>query len=284
MYNSLTIDVEDYYMVSGFADVIKFEDWPQFESRIQRSTDTILKLLAEHKVKATFFILGWVAENYPDTVRDIHVAGHEVACHGYNHRLIYDLTPKQFGEDIRKAKMILEDITGAPVIGYRAASYSIIETTLWALDVLIDEGFLYDSSIFPIHHDRYGFPQAARFPHTIERKRGIITEFPPSTCRVFGQNIPIAGGGYLRLFPFPFIRAAVKRINEIEKKPVILYIHPWEIDTNQPRIHGRRLACMRHYMNLSSTMSKLTSILTMSKFQPLSMFLEPPAELIKNDI
>ncbi len=262
-------------MVSGFADIIKFEDWPKFESRVQQNTNTILKLLAEHEVKATFFILGWIAENYPDTVRDINAAGHEVACHGYNHRLIYDLTPKQFGEDIRRAKTILEDITGTPVIGYRAASYSITEKTLWALDVLIEEGFLYDSSIFPIHHDRYGFPQAERFPHTIKRKQGIITEFPPSTWRVFGQNIPIAGGGYLRLFPLPLIKAALRRINEIEKKPVVLYLHPWEIDTDQPRINGRRLACMRHYVNLSSTMYKLTSMLNMLKFQPLSMFLDP---------
>lgn len=275
MHNALTIDVEDYYMVSAFADVIKFEDWQNYKSRIRKNTDVILDLLSEHEVRATFFVLGWVAEHYPEMVRDIHSAGHEIACHGYNHRLICDLTPAQFREDVRKTKRILEDITQTEVIGYRAASYSVVEKTLWALDILIEEGFLYDSSIFPIHHDRYGFPQAERFPHAIKRDNGIITEFPPSTYRFFGQNIPIAGGGYLRLFPLQIVTSAVKRINEIEKKPVILYVHPWEIDTDQPRVNGRRLSRIRHYVNLSSTLGKLTHILSVFKFQPLSMFLGP---------
>lgn len=175
MHNALTIDVEDYYMVSAFADVIKFEDWQNYKSRIRKNTDVILDLLSEHEVRATFFVLGWVAEHYPEMVRDIHSAGHEIACHGYNHRLICDLTPAQFREDVRKTKRILEDITQTEVIGYRAASYSVVEKTLWALDILIEEEFLYDSSIFPIHHDRYGFPQAERFPHAIKRDNGIIT-------------------------------------------------------------------------------------------------------------
>jgi polysaccharide deacetylase family protein (PEP-CTERM system associated) len=271
--NALTIDVEDYYMVSAFSDVVKFEDWHSYESRIEKNTYILLNLLNKHNVKATFFILGWVAEHYPELVRNIHSAGHEVACHGYNHRLIYHLTPKQFREDVRIAKNILEDITGTPVIGYRAASYSIIKKTLWALDILIEEGFLYDSSIFPIHHDRYGLPEADRFPHVIKRNNGTIMEFPPSTYKMFGQNIPVAGGGYLRLFPLHLTKTAFKRINSNEKKPFVLYLHPWEIDTDQPRLNGRLKSKIRHYINLNSTMPKLRCFLEEFSFKPLSSFL-----------
>lgn len=177
MINALTIDVEDYYMVSAFSDIVRFEDWGAYESRVEKNTYRILDVLDEHNVKATFFILGWVAERCSELVRNIHASGHEVACHGYNHRLIYDLTQKQFKEDVRKAKGILEDIISAPVIGYRAASYSIVKETLWALDILIEEKFLYDSSIFPIHHDRYGLPGAERFPHVLKRNHGTLQEF-----------------------------------------------------------------------------------------------------------
>jgi polysaccharide deacetylase family protein (PEP-CTERM system associated) len=274
VHNALTIDVEDYYMVSAFADVVKFEDWHRYESRIERNTYKILELLDKLDMKATFFVLGWVAQRNPELVRNIHSAGHEIACHGYNHRLICHLTPEQFRRDVRGAKSILEDIAGTAVIGYRAASYSVVEKTLWALDILIEEGFLYDSSIFPIHHDRYGLPGACRFPHVIKRDSGTIMEFPPSTYRFLGQNIPIAGGGYLRLLPVQIIKAAIKRINAKEKKSVVLYFHPWEIDVDQPRINGRRLSQIRHYMNLKSTMPKLKNILADFNFQPISWFLK----------
>lgn len=273
IYNALTIDVEDYYMVSAFAEVIKFDDWHRYDSRVEKNTYRILDLLNNYNVKATFFVLGWVAENYPGMVRDIHSGGHEIACHGYNHRLVYHLTPEEFREDIRIAKNILEDIIGESVIGFRAASYSIVKKTLWALDILIEEGFLYDSSIFPIYHDRYGFPGAKRFPHVIKRSKGEIVEFPLSTCRIFGQNVPVAGGGYLRLFPLRLIKTAIKRINEKDEKPFILFVHPWEIDVDQPRLDGRRLSQIRHYMNLSSTMPKLRTILNEFKFEPLSAIL-----------
>ena len=270
MTNGLTIDVEDYYMVSAFADVVKFEDWHRYESRVERNTRTIIDLLGDHAVQATFFVLGWVAERHPKLVKDIHAAGHEVACHGYNHRLVYDLTPDEFRQDVSKAKAILEDITGAPVEGYRAASYSIVQKSIWALEVLIEEGFTFDSSIFPIHHDRYGYPGAKRFPHAIRTASGDIAEFPPSTIRFFNQNIPIAGGGYLRLLPSPVMRRALRAINEKEKMPVIVYLHPWEIDAEQPRMNGRLRSRFRHYLNLKSTMPKLKHMLDEFEFRPIS--------------
>ena len=273
MINALTIDVEDYYMVSAFSDIVRFEEWGAYESRVEKNTYRILDVLDEHNVKATFFVLGWVAERCSELVRNIHGSGHEVACHGYNHRLIYDLTPEQFREDVRRAKGILEDIISAPVIGYRAASYSIVKETLWALDILIEEKFLYDSSIFPIHHDRYGLPGAERFPHVLKRNNGTLREFPPSTYRLFGQNVPIAGGGYLRLFPLQITRTAMRSINKKEKKPVIVYLHPWEIDPGQPRLNGRSSSKMRHYINLRSTMPKLRTFLGEFNFNRLSAFL-----------
>lgn len=276
--NALTFDVEDYYMVSAFADRVQFESWGTYESRVERNTYRILELLSKRDVKATFFILGWIAERCQGLIRDIKGANHEIACHGYNHRLIYHLTPHQFREDVHKAKTILEDVSGGPVIGYRAASYSIVAATIWALDILIDEGFLYDSSIFPIHHDRYGMPDAKRFPHVLERSAGSLMEFPPSTYRIFGQNMPIAGGGYLRLFPLQWTRAVIKRINEQEKKPVIIYVHPWEIDPEQPRIQGSLATMIRHYINIHTTLPKLESFLSEFKFDPLSSFLNTGTE------
>lgn len=270
--NALTIDVEDYYMVSAFADVIKFEDWHMYESRVEKNTYKILGLLDKYGVKATFFVLGWVAERHPKMIRDIYSSGHEIASHGYNHRLVYNLTPDQFREDVRQSKSILENITGTPVIGYRAASYSIIKKTIWALDILIEEKFLYDSSIFPIHHDRYGFPEAERFSHTIKRPAGTIIEFPPSTYRLFGQNLPVAGGGYLRLFPLLLTKKAIQRINEKEGNMAIVYLHPWEIDIDQPRLNGCWKSRFRHYINLKSTLPKLKNFLNEFRFKPLSDF------------
>jgi polysaccharide deacetylase family protein (PEP-CTERM system associated) len=274
MFNALTFDVEDYYMVSAFADVIKFRDWHQFESRIERNTHIIIDMLAQYNVHATFFVLGWVAEHYRGLVRNIYEAGHEIACHGYNHRLIYDLTPEQFREDIRMAKGILENVTGTAVKGYRAASYSVVKSTLWALDVLVSEGFQYDSSIYPVHHDRYGIPSADRFPHLVSTKSGDIMEFPPSTYHIWGQNIPVAGGGYLRLYPWQLTKAIIKRINEREKQAAMIYIHPWEIDVEQPRLKGSWKSEIRHYINIRSTMPKLQGLLTEFKFKPLSVLLD----------
>lgn len=267
MENVLTIDVEDYYMVSAFADTVRFGDWPGFESRVERNTRQLLELLAEFNTNATFFVLGWVAENCPNLVRDIHAAGHEIGCHGYNHRLIYHLTPDEFREDTRRAKGALEDLIGDPVIGYRATSYSIIKETMWALDVLFEEGFRYDSSIFPILHDRYGIPGADRFCSMVKCKgAGELLEIPPATISLLKKNIPIAGGGYLRLLPIWLTTWGIQQINNRELKPAVVYVHPWEIDHDQPRLRGSRLSVFRHYTNLATTVPKLRRLLDTFRF------------------
>lgn len=267
--NGLSIDVEDYYQVSAFEKKVRFEDWGKHESRVFGNTVRILEILHHHGVKATFFILGWVAEFFPGVVREIAGAGHEVACHSYKHRLVYHLTPAEFREDIRRSKGILEDLTGKHVVGYRAPSYSIVRESLWALDILAEEGFLYDSSIFPIHHDRYGLPDYPRHPYTIKRNGHSMMEFPPSTLRLGGVNIPMAGGGYFRLFPYRFIRWGIERLNLLEGEPAIIYLHPWEIDVNQPRLNGGILSNFRHYLNLGRTERNFRRLLNDFSFVPI---------------
>jgi polysaccharide deacetylase family protein (PEP-CTERM system associated) len=274
LYNIFSVDVEDYYMVSGFADVVKLDSWHIYESRVEKNTHRILDLMDEYRVKGTFFVLGWVAERCPALTREIHARGHEVASHGYSHRLVYDQTHKDFRADVCTSKKILEDITGHSVIGFRAASYSIIQKSLWALDILVEEGYRYDSSIFPIHHDRYGMPNAKRFPHVIESGNGKLVEFPPSTYALLGQNVPVCGGGYLRLLPLKVILSAIKKINGKEKQPAVIYIHPWEIDVDQPRLKGRLRSNIRHYLNLKSTMPKITELLKEFRFKPFSSLLD----------
>jgi polysaccharide deacetylase family protein (PEP-CTERM system associated) len=268
VYNLLSVDVEDYFMVSGFSGRVRLEDWSKYESRVEASTKRLLDILSSHDVKGTFFVLGWVAERFPALVREIHGAGHEVASHGYNHRLIYELTPQEFREDIRRTKGLLEDITGSRVKGFRATSYSIVMESRWALDILIEEGHLYDSSIFPVRHDRYGIPGAKRFPHLLKQNNGTLLEIPPSTYRFLGMNLPVAGGGYFRLYPLWFTIAAIKSINRKERMPAIFYIHPWEIDTEQPRINSSWLSGFRHYVNIESTSRKLCSVIDTFKFKP----------------
>ena len=271
MLNALTIDVEDYFQVSAFESDVRFEDWDGYESRVERNTYRILDLLDENNTTATFFVLGWVAEREPKLVRAIDERGHEVASHGYSHRRIYTQTPAQFREETRRSKEILEDSIGQSVIGYRAASYSITKKSLWALDILAEQGFQYDSSIFPIQHDQYGIPQHDRFPHIINssKGKGFIVEFPLSTIRVAGVNIPIAGGGYLRLFPYRFIRWGIRRINEYDQQPAVIYFHPWEIDPDQPRINAGWKSRFRHYTNQGRMESKLRRILNDFSFAPV---------------
>ena len=393
MFNILTIDLEDYFQVHVFSDVIKYEDWDNFECRIERNTDRLLEILNEvtdnsklktqnsklndslpipqhlsisanasrlakdylgsspcamrsapcESPKGTFFILGWIAERYPGLVKRIQEEGHEIACHGYAHKLIYTQSKEEFRKDIRKAKAILEDITGSEVIGYRAPSYSITNKSQWAFEVLIEEGFKYDSSIFPIHHDFYGMPDAPRFPFVISlngnnnvefsilnfelnttqdsklitqnsqleisnsfthspnnsasepqssvlRTSDIsepqhrntaahysIIEFPLSTVKLLGQNFPISGGGYFRLFPYSLIRRGLKNINQKEQKPFIFYIHPWELDFEQPRIKEVRLRSrFRHYVNLNKTESKFKKLLSDFQFSSIK-------ELLRNN-
>ncbi len=259
--NAMTVDVEDYFHVSVFDGIVPRSQWDQLESRVCRNTERLLDLLAEHGVRATFFVLGWVAERHPALVARIAAAGHEVASHGYGHRLVYDQTPSAFREDVRRAKALLEEASGMAVNGYRAPSYSIVPRSLWALDVLIEEGHTYDASIFPIRHDRYGIPVSARHPYVIDRANGRLIELPASTARAAGTNLPIAGGGYFRLLPYGWTRWGIQRVNETERLPVIFYLHPWEIDPDQPRLHVGLLSRLRHYRNLDQTETRLRQLL-----------------------
>jgi polysaccharide deactylase family protein, PEP-CTERM locus subfamily len=265
--NFLTIDVEDYFMVSAFSDVIRLHQWGNFETRIENNTMRVLNLIDKYSVKGTFFILGWVAERYPGIVKEIDRRGHEVACHSYCHRLVYDMTSEEFREDTRKAKAIIEDIIGKKISGYRAPSYSITENSIWALKILAEEGFKYDSSIFPIRHDRYGFPAYSRFPRMEETGTdGKILEIPLSTIKIVGENLPVGGGGYLRMYPLWFTHYAIRKLNEKENRSAIVYVHPWELDPDQPRLRGTKLSMFRHYMNLGKTENRLESLLDAFKF------------------
>jgi polysaccharide deacetylase family protein (PEP-CTERM system associated) len=233
------------------------------------STSRLLDLLAEHDVRATFFVLGWVAERHPALVRRIASLGHEIASHSYWHRLVYELTPDGFRADLARARSVLEDAAGVPVRGFRAPSYSVTARSLWALDVLVDEGYAFDASIFPIHHDRYGIPDAPRHPHVVERKGGSLVEIPASTVRAGGMNWPIAGGGYFRLLPYAWTRWGIARVNAREARPVIFYLHPWEIDPGQPRLPAGRLTQLRHYRNLDATEGRLRLLLRQFRFAPI---------------
>jgi polysaccharide deacetylase family protein (PEP-CTERM system associated) len=276
--NALTIDVEDYFHVTAFEKHINPEDWNNFPLRVVDNTMKILDLLDTYSTMATFFVLGWVAERCPSLVREIHKRGHEIACHGYGHRLVYRTGIENFRIDIRRARSILEDICGERVNGYRAPSYSITKDSLWALDVLIEEGFTYDSSIFPILHDLYGVPDAHRFPHEIVRQSGRIREFPMTTMEIgvsdMRYRIPVAGGGYLRLFPLCFMKRAIHCVNDDEGQPVVFYFHPWEIDPGQPRIRAGLRSRFRHYLNLKKTFDKVSDILCSFRFAPMKVVLD----------
>ena len=262
MVNALTVDVEDYFQVQAFADVIKHSDWSRYSSRVERNTYRLLEIFAARKVHATFFILGWVAKRFPQLVRDIAGEGHEIGSHGYAHQMIGAASKDAFREDLRRSKFIIEDFLGREILSYRAPSYSITAKTLWALDALREEGFLRDSSIFPVIHDYYGFPGAPRFPHYRRLRDGRrIAEFPPSTLGIYGVNVPVGGGGYLRLFPYCLTAWAIRCINQREAQPALVYLHPWEIDPEQPRISAHWLSRFRHYQNLHSTEDKLLRLL-----------------------
>jgi len=260
--NAFTIDVEDYYHVSALASAIPRDTWNTRESRVAASTDRLLTLLDERRIKGTFFVLGWVADHAPQLVKRIAAQGHEVACHGYSHELIYRQTPAVFTEETRRSKRLLEDLTGLPVLGYRAASFSITPRSRWALDTLIELGFAYDSSIFPVRHDRYGMPGAAREPgFVLAPSGGRIAEFPMSTAAVGPFRIPVSGGGYFRLLPYWFTRGGLRSINEHDGMPFTFYLHPWEIDVDQPRVEVGFLSRFRHYTNLSKCEGRLRRLL-----------------------
>ena len=259
--NAMTCDVEDYFQVSAFAPVIARSQWAGMECRVERNVDRVLELLEEASVRATFFTLGWIAERYPQVVRRIAALGHEVASHGYAHLRASDQDMDQFDQDIRSSKALLEDLSGQPVLGYRAPSFSIGARNLWALDRLAHAGYRYSSSIYPVVHDHYGMPEAPRFAFRPQGAGGLL-EVPVATVRVGQRNLPAGGGGYFRLLPYSLSRWMLARINRMDGMPAVFYFHPWELDPGQPRPRGASLKTrFRHYVNLHRTEARLRCLL-----------------------
>ena len=264
--NVVSVDVEDYFHVEAFADVVDRNQWGSYPCRVEANTQRLLDLFDATGVKATFFILGWVAERYPGLVRQIVEHGHEPACHSYWHRLVYKLTPEEFRADTLRAKHCIEQAAGQAVYGYRAPSFSITTRSAWALDVLAELGFRYDSSVFPVQHDVYGVPDAPRGPFVVNTGSGPMTEFPLATFRFRnGPNLPVAGGGYLRIFPYWYTKMGVQQAWK-EGLPVISYVHPWEVDPEQPRLNGRFKSRLRHYTNLAKTEKRLRKLICLGGF------------------
>jgi polysaccharide deacetylase family protein (PEP-CTERM system associated) len=273
--NAFSVDVEDYFQVAALAPAIPVETWPTREYRVERNTEVILQLCEEKKVRGTFFILGWVAEKSPHLVKRIAAAGHEIACHGFSHQLIYRQTPEVFREETFRAKRFLEDVIGKPVTGYRAASFSITRESLWALDVLIDAGFEYDSSVFPIKHDSYGIPGAAPEPGRITApSQRTLVEFPMSAATFFGVQVPVSGGGYFRILPYWVTRAGLRQINDKLGRPFTFYLHPWEVDPEQPRVKVSAFSRFRHYTNLHRCEARLRRVLGDFRFGTMRQVLE----------
>lgn len=258
--NALTIDVEDYFHVSGFEDAVDRSTWDELPSRVGPATERLLDCLAAAGARATFFVLGWVAERQPSLVRAIRSAGHEVGSHSYAHRLIYRQTPAEFRADLRRSIRVLEDTLGEPVTLYRAPSFSVTRQSLWALDVLVEEGIRLDSSIYPTHHDRYGIAGTPLTPHRIDLAAGSLWEYPPPVWRCLGYPLPVGGGGYFRLYPYPLTRLGLGRINAAGR-PFAAYLHPWEVDPEQPRIAAPAARRFRHYVNLKKTEARLARLL-----------------------
>jgi polysaccharide deacetylase family protein (PEP-CTERM system associated) len=265
-----SVDVEDYFQVEAFADRVDRARWSEYSSRVEANTGVVLDLCDECGVKGTFFALGWVAERFPGLIREIVRRGHELACHSYWHRPVFKLTRDEFRDDTRRAKQVIEDIAGVGIYGYRAPSFSVVKRSIWALDVLSELGFRYDSSIFPIRHDVYGIPDAPRVPFKVDTEAGPLAEFPMTTFSWAGnQNFPIGGGGYLRIFPFWVTRFGVRKALE-SGIPLITYVHPWEVDPGQPRLEGRLTSRFRHYTNLKETagrIRKLSNLVSFTSFR-----------------
>jgi polysaccharide deacetylase family protein (PEP-CTERM system associated) len=264
-----TVDVEEYFQVSAFDSAIPRSEWDRLPSRIEHNVDLLLDLLAKHGVTGTFFVLGWIASRHPRVVRSIAAAGHEVASHGYWHRRVASQTPEEFRADVRAAKDALEQVCGMGVTGYRAPSFSILPGGEWAFDVLLEEGYHYDSSLFPVRRSGYGYPLAPPIPHVITRGSGALLEFPLATTTVRGMRIPAAGGGYLRHFPFGLIRRAFRESTEAGV-PAAFYIHPWELDPDQPRLDVPLLTRVRHYRGLRDTAAKVERLLGEMRFSSIA--------------
>lgn len=267
MINALSFDIEDWFQVENLKGAISYNEWDNKELRVCQSTEKILRLLRKNETKATFFILGWIADKCPDLVKDIASQGHEIASHGFSHELIYNMTPDAFREDIRKSKFLLEEITGSRVRGYRAPSFSITQDSLWALDILKDEGFEFDSSIFPVKfHSRYGFSDCDTSPF---RWPNGLVEIPLSVYKVLNIALPLAGGGYFRLLPYAYFKFFLKRLNS-KNRSFTFYLHPWEFDPKQPRVRIPLGYRFRHYVNLRSTEACLSRLLEDFKCDSIS--------------
>jgi polysaccharide deacetylase family protein (PEP-CTERM system associated) len=273
----MSVDVEDYFMVEAFAGSVSRKTWESWPSRVVANTQRVLDLFDKYNVKGTFFFVGWLAKKYPELARDIHARGHELACHSFWHRTVYSLTPNEFREDTRAAVHAIEDAIGTKIYGYRAPSWSITKKCLWALDILAEEGFTYDSSIYPIHHDLYGVPGAQRFPYKHQLEHGqSLSEFPPTTVRLLGQNLPGAGGGYLRFLPLAYTHWVFRQFEEKYNERVVVYLHPWELDPEQPRVKEKWKSRLRHYTNLHKMEQRLELLLRNYSFQPFSGLVECP--------
>ncbi|MFH0946713.1 MAG: XrtA system polysaccharide deacetylase [Planctomycetota bacterium] len=268
--NGLSFDVEEHFHALNLREVAPMESWESQERRVAVPTRRLLEQLARHQVKATFFFLGWVAERDKGLVREVHAAGHEVASHGMSHQMAGELGPDRFREEARRSREILEDAIGGKVHGFRASTFSITRATAWALEILVEEGYRYDSSIFPVRHDRYGYPEFSRVAVRVDTPSGSLIEIPLLTLRCLGMNLPAAGGGYLRLLPLALIRRALSAMNR-DGHPGVLYLHPWEFDEGQPRLLGAGLRAFRHYHGLARTGERLERLLRQFRFGPLEL-------------
>ena len=259
--NAMTVDVEDYYQVEAFRHQVSRSDWPNHEGRVERNVERLLQLLADHHVHGTFFTLGWIAERYPELIKRIVDAGHELASHGYDHTRVDQQSPDEFRLDTRKTKQILEDLGGVEVRGYRAASFSVSDKTPWAFEIMAEEGYRYSSSIYPIRHDLYGMPSAPRFAYAPDQNSDIL-EVPITTVSLLSRKLPCGGGGYFRLYPYAFSRWAMRRVNRKDHQPCVFYLHPWEIDPDQPRMPNLSPKTrFRHYLNLRRMEDRLHRLL-----------------------
>jgi polysaccharide deacetylase family protein (PEP-CTERM system associated) len=274
MQNALTIDLEDYYHVTAFSENGKSPGLHSHVGRVELSTEKTLAILAENGCHATFFTLGSVAEQFPRLIRRVADAGHEIACHSFGHRQVFSLSPEQFREDTRHAKQLLEDASGRFVRGYRAPSFSILKESIWAFEVLAELGFTYDSSVFPVSHLNYGIPTSPRDPFVVKTPSGSILEFPMPSLSVAGTRAPFAGGAYFRFLPYWYTRWGIRYLNHRENRPVCVYLHPWELDPEQPKMKGGITARMRHYFGLRGTEQKLRRLLHDFDFGPLGTLIE----------
>ncbi|MEC4672910.1 MAG: XrtA system polysaccharide deacetylase [Nitrospirota bacterium] len=268
LLHCMSIDVEEHFQVAAFDNPARRNQWHSMESRVERNIELILTCLEECQIRSTMFVLGWVGERYPRLVRQMADAGHEIASHGYAHELVTDQTPEQFRLDVQRAKRVLEDVCGQPVIGYRAPTFSIVQNTLWALPILIEEGYAYDSSIFPVYHDQYGIPGANPIPHVRSTQSGPIWEIPPSTCKIGSVRLPVAGGGYFRILPYWLLSLLLRKI-ESAGQSIIFYLHPWEFDPEQPKMTGSLSSRLRHYWNLDKTEKRYKRLIRDFRFAPI---------------